>query len=205
MSDPLVLPRSDLPPTNEPLRTAARRLRWFRAAFRRVVTRVAEDLGCTFEIDDAKLAAIFMRWLEELDRQRPQERAERAAFLEFASSLCFRALIADLPLRALSAPARPSADEPGQFWPEAYACTIFCLSVHSAAVEQEFHVVPQLSPEATELRSWWSFRENVREDTAFSAGFLQKILGHEPNWFMPDNFRSRLGHWLFDPEDASGG
>lgn len=205
MSETLVLPRSDLPQTNEPLRTAVRPLRLFRAAFRRVATRVGDDLGGQFEIDDAKLGAIFVRWLEELDRQRPQDRAERAAFLEFASSLCFRALIADMPLRALNTPTRASAEEPGRFWPEAYACTIFCLSVLVATIEQEFRVVPRLSPEATDLRLWWSFRENVREEASFSAGFLQKILGHEPNWFMPEQFRARLGQWLLDPKAAGGG
>ena len=29
-------------------------------------------------------------------------------------------------------------------------------------------------------------------DASFSVGFLQTLLGHQPNWMMPDVFRARL-------------
>ena len=200
MSDEPVFLRADLPPTNEPLRIAARRLRWFRAAFARVVGRVGEELGCAFEIDGSKLTQIFIRWLEALDRQRPVPKEERAAFLEFASSLAFRELISDLPIRTGGSPVRAKREMPGGFWPEAYACMIFCLTVHSATLEQEYHVATIIDPQVGDLRSWWSFRENAQEDHSFSAGFFQKLLCHEPNWFVPEQFRYRIGRWLLEPE-----
>ncbi|MFD1807472.1 hypothetical protein ACFSHQ_02970 [Gemmobacter lanyuensis] len=70
-----------LPPSNEPLRIAVRRLRWFKLAFQRFSEATARDIGCTFEIDEVKLAAAFMRWLDAIEIQRPTDKAERKAFL----------------------------------------------------------------------------------------------------------------------------
>jgi hypothetical protein len=57
---------------------------------------------------------------------------------------------------------------------------------------QEFHAATEVDPAIDDLRHWWSFRENARGDPGFSAGFLQMILGNQPNWMMPDVFRARL-------------
>lgn len=188
-----------LPATNEPLRIAVRRLRWFRAAFNRYVVAIGQQLGCSFDIDETKIAAIFVRWLDAIDRQRPSNKAERAAFFQFAASLMFRELVADMPIRAKAAPKLAQPDSPGAFWPEGYACTMFCLSVHASAMEQEFHARTLVSADIDNLRTWWSFRENAAEDATFAAGFLQKMLGHDPNWGMPSSFGSRIGDWL-DPD-----
>ena len=181
-----------LPSTNEPLRIAARRLRWFRAAFHRHAEAYGRDLGCAFEVDDSKLAGIFVRWLDALDLQKPADKSERRAFFEFASALMLREMIADLPIRAKAAPSNAGPDTAAAFWPEGYACTLFCLSVHSAAMREEFQAKADVAPMIEDLRSWWSFKENARMDKSFSAGFLQMLLGHQPNWMMPDVFRARL-------------
>lgn len=200
MSNKTVLLRADLPPTNEPFRVAARRLRWFRAAFIRIVARVGEEIGCEFEIDEAKLTQIFVRWLEALDQQRPVVKEERAAFLEFASSLAFRELIAGMPARIKTKNFKNGDDVPAYFWPEAYACMVFCFTLHYAILKQEYDVNTNINPDVSNLRSWWSFRENARENKSFSAGFFQELLGHEPNWHIPEQFRYRLGRWLLEPE-----
>ena len=183
---------SDLPPTNEPLRIAVRRLRWFRAAFEGYVTATGLRIGCTYKIDDARLAAIFVKWLRAVERQKPANPQDRHDFFEFAAGLMLRELTADMPITATAPPIRADAASAAAFWPEGYACTMFCLTVHSAAMQQEFHDHPALSPAIDDLRHWWSFRENARMDAAFSAGFLQTLLGHQPNWMMPDVFRARL-------------
>ncbi|MGB8814021.1 MAG: hypothetical protein WCC57_12640 [Paracoccaceae bacterium] len=103
-----------------------------------------------------------------------------------------RELTAELPLQALSAPSKAASDSAAAFWPEGYVCTLFCLTVHAAAAEQEFHDRPDVTPAVDDLRHWWSFRENIRQDNSFSVGFLQLLLGHQPNWAMPDVFRARL-------------
>ncbi len=181
-----------LPATNEPLRIAVRRMRWFKQAFQRFVEVTARDLGCTFEIDDVKLAAAFMRWLNAVEIQRPADKSERKAFFEFAAALVLRELTADLPLKATGPATLADSNSAAAFWPEGYCCTLFCLSVHAAAMEQEFHDQTALDPAIDDLRHWWSFKENTMQDTSFSSGFLQMLLGHQPNWMMPDVFRARI-------------
>lgn len=202
MSDQ-IKPIATLPPTNEPYRVAVRRLRWFKAAFLRFVEIQEDELGCDFEIEETKIAAVFVRWLEMIDRQRPSDKSERPAFFAFAASLMFRELIADMPIKARGPATKQDADAPGAFWPEGYVCTMFCLSVHAAAMEQEFHLQTHVAPDIGNIRSWWSFRENALENGGFAAGFLQKMLGYEPNWFMPASFVSRIGDWMVSPEATS--
>ena len=181
-----------LPPTNEPLRIAVRRMRWFRAAFDAYIAALGARIGCDYKIDDARLAAIFVRWLRAIDRQKPSDPRERQAYFEFSAGLMLRELTADMPIVAQTAPTRADAGSAAAFWPEGYACTMFCLTVHSAALQQEFHDKPAVSPAIDDLRHWWSFKENAGEDASFSIGFLQTLLGHQPNWMMPDVFRARL-------------
>lgn len=190
MSDTPLHPEA-IPATNEPLRVAVRRLRWFRQAFQRHAEAYGRDLGCTFEVDEARLARIFVRWLEAIERQKPADKAQRRAFFEFAAALMLRELVADMPVKA-STPTLAKPDSAGAFWPEGYCCTCFCLSIHAAAMAQEFHAGTEIAPEIDDLRNWWSFRENALKDAGFSAGFLQMMLGQQPNWVLPDVFRARL-------------
>ncbi len=185
-----------LPPTNEPLRIAVRRMRWFRAAFDAYVAAIGVRIGCTYKIDEARLAGIFVRWLRAVERQRPSDAKDRHDYFEFAAGLMLRELTADMPLSVITPPTRTEANSAATFWPEGYACTMFCLTVHSAAMQQEFQDKPEVSPAIDDLRHWWSFKENARMDASFSVGFLQTLLGHQPNWVMPDVFRARLRHEL---------
>lgn len=108
-----------LPPTNEPLRVAVQRMRWFRAAFQTYVNALGDHIGCDFLIDEAKLAAIFVRWLRALEVQRPKDRKDRQAFFEFAAGLMLRELTADMPLRAETPPTRTHADSAAPSGPRA--------------------------------------------------------------------------------------
>ena len=191
MSEPALHPEQ-LPPSNEPLRVAVRRLRWFKQAFLRHTEAQGRDLGCVFEVDEARLAAIFVRWLDAIELQKPSDKGQRRAFFEFAAALMLRELVANMPIRASTPVRLAQSDSPATIWPEGYCCTMFCLSVHSAAMAQEFHTATDFDPALDDLRHWWSFRENAREDAGFSAGFLQMILGNQPNWMFPDVFRERL-------------
>ena len=93
-----------LPPTNEPLRIAVRRLRWFKAAFLRHAETMSDALGCKLVVDEAKLASAFMRWLDAIDVQRPADKSERRAFFEFAAALMMRELTADMPVTSAGLP-----------------------------------------------------------------------------------------------------
>lgn len=195
MSDP-TRHRDAIPATNEPLRIAVRRLRWFKQAFLRHAEAYGRELGCTFEVDEARLAAVFVRWLQAIERQKPADKTQRRAFFEFAAALMLRELVADMPVKALTPVTLAKPDSAASFWPEGYFCTMFCVSVHAAAMEQEFHTATEVDPAIDDLRHWWSFKENAGQDVSFSAGFLQKVLGSEPNWMFPDVFRARLSREL---------
>lgn len=180
-----------LPPSNEPLRIAVRRFRWFKAAFLRHAESVGAELGCRYDVDEQKLAGAFTRWLDAIEVQRPSDKTQRRAFFEFAAALMMRELTADMPLKATSAPSRADPGSAAAFWPEGYCCTLFCLSVHAAANAQEFHAETTIDPAIDDLRHWWSFKGNTMQDASFSAGFLQMLLGKTPNWVMPDVFKAR--------------
>lgn len=191
MSKVRLTPES-LPSTNEPLRIAVRRLRWFKAAFLKHAEAMGAELGCRFEVDEAKLALAFTRWLDAVELQRPADKSQRRAFFEFAAALMMRELTADMPVKAVEKPMLAQPSSAAEFWPEGYCCTLFCLSVHAAANAQEFHAETTIDPAIDDLRHWWSFKENTVRDASFSAGFLQMLLGSQPNWVMPDVFRERL-------------
>jgi hypothetical protein len=180
-----------LPPSNKPLRIAVRQLHWFRAAFEATARQCGEKMGCRFIVDEQKIAGIFLRWLRSIEGQKPGAKADREAFFDFVPSLVLRELIADMPLKAEQPPAHVAGNPAAEFWPEGYVCTMFCLAVHARAVEEEFHTHREIDRMVDDLRSWYSFRENAAEDAQFAAGFFQKLLGHDPNWAMPANFRAR--------------
>jgi len=179
-----------LPRTNEPLRIAVRRMRWLRAAFEAYLDTAGAALGCRFELDSTKLGTAFVRWLRGVRRQKPTNKAERRAFFDFAASLMAKELVANMPIRIQGKPSLAPPGSPEAFWPEGYACTMFCLTVLSAIVDQEFSERSTFTPKIGELHFWWSYRENAIEDPRLSAGFVQMILGHQPDWTWPDLFRA---------------
>ena len=185
--------RAALPPTNEPLRMAARRLRWFRAAFLSHLAQLERENGQRFEVNETALAAVFIDWLRALAAQRPSEKRAREDFVMFSAALALREFCRHMPLKAINAPLLTEARTPEEFWPEGHAAASFCLALLVAAEAQEFGRLPTLDPLFVDLRSWWSFKENARRDPSFAAGFLQAVIGRDPNWYLPDIFRAREG------------
>jgi hypothetical protein len=193
-----------LPETTEPLRDAIRRLRWFRQAFTRQLDDLRADYGLGFTVDDRKLAQVLVNWLREIDAQKPKDATARRAYFDFVSALMLRDLLRDMPLRAHPLPKGADTARAEYFWPEGFACTIFCLNVRAAVIEQEFDAETTLTPEFFNLRSWWSFRENVGQDANTAMGFFDVFTGNNPEWQMPDSFRQRLNHTLAAPAKQAG-
>ncbi len=200
MSEPAapvpVLHIEALPRSNEPVHVAVRRMRWFRQALRRYLDRLEGELGCRFEIDDGKVAGIFVRWLRAVEAQKPLDPMARRSFFEFAAGLMLREMTGDMPLRATGPATAADPHGAAAFWPEGYACTMFCIAVTSAAMAQEFDAAPALRPSIRDLRIWWSFRENAAEDPRVSIAFLDLILGRDPDWAMPEVFSHRMAREL---------
>ncbi|MEH0072795.1 hypothetical protein V6L77_25290 [Pannonibacter sp. Pt2-lr] len=58
----------------------------------------------------------------------------------------------------------------------------YCLAVRAAVLAQEFHTEPHEVPELSDLRTWWSFRENILEDPDLAISFLELFSGEQPHW-----------------------
>jgi hypothetical protein len=174
-----------------------RRLRWFRATFRASARSVTATYGLRFHIDEARLARAFFDWAEVVDRQKRFAAVDRADFVIFAAGLALRELIRQNPAKAREAvnAAPAPADDPlleiVRFWPEGFLYTNFCVAAIAAVHEQEFGTAPSLDACADDLRTWWSYRENATEMPAYAVAFLDRFLGAEPNWVLPDSARGR--------------
>lgn len=197
-------PDLHLPATSEPLRVAIRRLRWYREAFARQLEELSADYGLTFTVDDRRLAQIFVDWLREMEAQKPADASQRRAYFDFVSALMLRNLLRDMPLKAGPLPQGADTNRAEYFWPEGFACTVFCLNIRAAVLEQEFHAETALTPDFFSLRQWWSFRENARTDPNAAMGFFDVFTGNNPEWQMPDSFRQRLNRALAAPEQRTG-
>ena len=174
---------------DRPVSKAIRRLRWFARSFREQVAQSAAATGVKFAIDDARTTAVFIDWLRAFEAQKPANPQDRRAYVGFAAGLMLRALIQQNPLSVIAKPAVADAENPAYFWPEGYVYVAFCLNTRAAVLAQDFHEDQRLAPELTELRSWWSFRENVSDDPSLSIAFLDLFAGEDPDWTMSDVFR----------------
>lgn len=177
------------------LRHRLRQLRWFRATFRSNARAVAAHYGVKFTIDEARLTRVFFDWVEMVEARKDFARLDRADFIIFSAGLALKELIRQAPARA-AADAVPGSDPDADarivyFWPEGFLYTNYCVCAIAALFEQEFGRTPELARCADDLRTWWSYRENVREMPAFAITFLDLFLGAEPNWIAPEMIESR--------------
>ncbi|MEM9048329.1 MAG: hypothetical protein AAGC92_06385 [Pseudomonadota bacterium] len=174
-----------------PLRKSIRRLRWFIRAFLDQVARVEADTGNRFTCDERGLSAVFVEWLRAFEAQKPTTAEDRLPYVGFAAGLMLRTLIAQKPLTLQSRPAAADDTNPAYFWPEGYVYVAFCLNIRALVLAQDFDETQELVPALSELRSWWSFRENVDRDDNLAIAFLDLFAGEEPDWETPELFRGR--------------
>lgn len=177
-------------PDRPPVRKAVQRLRWFHKSFHDQVAQCAHTTGVSFSVDDKKLTAGFIEWLRAFDAQKPHNADSRRAYVGFAAGLMLRTMIRHNPLTATRLPDSFDAADPAYFWPEGYVYVTFCLNIRAAVLEQDFHEDQRLAPELTDLRSWWSFRENIKNDSSLAIAFLDLFAGEVPNWTMSAVFQS---------------
>lgn len=187
MSEPS-FPSITLPASADPIRAAVRRMRWFRAAFGTVVQRVGQDIGADIQVDEPALARCFVTWLRRVEQLNPHDPQARRAFFDHAAGLMLRELIAANPCRVMTPPDPGDPQDPARFWPEGFCYTIYCMNVRAAAVQQEYGENAVLAPEFHDLRTWWSFRENVADEGATAVAFFKLFIGAAPDWQMPDSF-----------------
>jgi hypothetical protein len=180
---------SDNMPTAQPLRKSAQRLRWFVSAFNEQIARTESETGVCFTLDENVLAGVFAEWLNAFQRQKPDDREEKANYVGFAAGLMLRTLIRKKPLSVSFIPHEADKTHPAYFWAEGYAYVAFCLNVRGLVLEQDFQGHQQLGSEFADTRTWWSFKENVEKDPSLAIAFLDLFAGDVPDWVMPDIFK----------------
>ena len=174
------------------LRHQVRRLRWFKKSFRRDASLILHH-AVELAIEDRRLTEVFLNWIEAFNRQKINASLDRRDFTLFAAGLLLREFIKTRPVSARSRQATQAEASIVSFWPEGFLYTNYCLNVLSAVVQQEFGESLSLSEGADDLRVWWSYRENAEEDPSMAIAFLDKFLGEEPNWRVPESLESRAG------------
>ena len=178
---------------NTPVRKSARRLRWFKETLHRQIKTLETQTDIEFEIDDVEIRALFLRWLDAFEAQKPRDDQDREDFVSFAAGLMLRELIKSKPVKAKALPEGADQSSPAYFWPEGYLYVALCLNIRAAVLEQEFNIKNHVLPNMEELRTWWSFKENVQEDPSLAIGFFDLFAGVEPSWSMPSIFSARKG------------
>lgn len=179
------------------LRHRLRRMRWFHNTFRANARAVARAHGVGFEIDEPRLTAAFLDWVEAMEADKRFAALNRADFIVFAAGTALRELIRRNPakaVRVMDADSRHGMQRAAdivRFWPEGFLYTNFCVAAVAAVHEQEFGHAPTIDACADDLRFWWSYRENVAEMPAYAIAFLDRLLGAEPNWVAPHDLPSR--------------
>lgn len=175
--------------TDQPVRRSARRLRWFIASFISQVDMLSADTRIEYQIDRKKLTNSFFRWLRAFNDQKPDNPDLKFDYVGFAAGLMLRELIRQRPIQAIRLPEDADVDNPAYFWPEGYVYVAYCLNIRKAVLEQEFDVHTDVVPKLNEIRTWWSFKENVAEDPSTAFGFFDLFAGVNPNWVSPAIFK----------------
>lgn len=177
--------------SEQPLGKAVRRLRGFRTSFEEQVKSIFTRTGIVYEFKSDRLTAAFLGWLEAFEAQKPAQDTDNEAYVGFAAGLMLRSLIAHDPARATVIPKDADADDPITFWPEGYLYVAYCLNIRGCVLEQEFHAAQHQADVLGDVKTWWSFRENVQEDPSLAIAFLDLFSGEQPDWHMPALFTSR--------------
>ena len=169
-----------------------RRLHFFNDHFRNNMEALAARLGLAISIDGVRLTETFLAWGEDFTRQRNAAAIDRRDYMIFTAGTLLKHLLEVKPMAvetaaAQEAPVAPPAEVRAiiAFWPEGFLYTSYCVSVLQAVMSQETKQALPLSEIAQDLRNWWSFRENVREDLWSAVGFFDLFVGNEPNWLTP--------------------
>ncbi|WP_062012488.1 hypothetical protein [Aureimonas sp. AU4] len=166
--------------------------------------------GTQLELSRRDLTRAFLEWVRRFDAQRELAARDPRDFSHFSAGLLLGSLVRNRPVRrrpaARPAVATPAASGPEErlvaFWPEGVFYFEFCITVLDKVLAEQRLEGIHLAPEALELRSWWSFRENVANDPDQAVAFLDLFLQGDPVWDMPTaaRFRSAMRDHLLRPE-----
>lgn len=173
------------------LRHQLRQLRWFMATFRKHSRELQERYGVGYTINEKKLSQVFLQWIAEVNANKHFAKIDSKDFITYAAGLVLRELIRTAPAKVNKMPKIIEGKDSERmkiirFWPEGFLYTNYCLCAIAAVQQQEFESDLDIDTSVDELRTWWSFKENTHEIPGYAIAFLDKFLGGEPNWKLPD-------------------
>lgn len=183
---------ASLEAADRPIRRAVRRFRWFKRSFQEQADAISGASGTRYAVRSDRLARVFVGWLRSFEEQRPEADVARRDYVSFASGLMLRHLVREQPLRVLSVPVGADASNPAYYWPEGYVYVAYCLNIRAAVLAQDFDETVDLAPDFSDIRAWWTFKENSAEDPTLAIAFLDLFAGGAPNWTDPGAFYRRL-------------
>ncbi len=173
-----------------------RGLRFFLHHIEKGIGEIAGHEGYRAVIDEKRAARLFLSWVDDVNAQKEMAAVDRRDYMIFSAGLLLRCLIAETVIRV--EPGTRSAAGQGvvpnplvAYWPEGYFATVYCLTVLDVVMRQEGMPGLELRPEAGDLRTWASFRENCREAPSLAVPFLDLFLGNQPNWTLPTDASAR--------------
>ena len=145
------------------------------------------------------LASVFAHWLKMFNAQKPKVDQQKPAYVGFAAGLMLQTLIEKQPARVIAKPAEIDHANPAHYWPEGYLYVTYCLHVRSLVIEIDYQGEQGPNDAVSDMRSWWSFKENVEEDPTLAISFLDLFAGETPDWekpgfFRPERSRALLNH-----------
>ncbi|ALN72436.1 hypothetical protein [Aureimonas sp. AU20] len=212
MTDSAMKLSIDFPPEAEgrsPIKRSIRRLAAFSHLVDHGLAQFNRRYGTDLTVSSRQLTRAFLEWVRRFDAQRELADRDRRDFSHFAAGLLFSSFIRNRPVQSAAGQgaanelAGTSALRPEErliaFWPEGVFYFEFCITVLDKVLAEQSLEGIHLAPQAVELRSWQSFRENVQDDPNLAIPFLDLFLGGDPNWDYPTaaRFRSALqGHFL---------
>ena len=174
----------------EPISKSVRKFRWFVKLFNDHLHRVESETGNQFKIDKEILAKVFKNWLQNFQRQKPDSEELKPFFVGFAAGLMLVELLKNNPISLTKIGNAADETQPAFYWPEGYVHVSFCLELRGKVLFSDYNIMLQKSAAVDDIRTWWSFKENVAEDAAYAIGFLDVFSDSEPNWRERDIFRA---------------
>ncbi|MCG7393740.1 hypothetical protein MHY87_12555 [Microvirga sp. ACRRW] len=171
------------------LRHQIRSLHRFRSSFNRGIDLVARHMNMVANINESCSTLAFLNWAEKADQNKPYRVHNSPDSCLFTCGLLLAELIRTAPVtsvkeahRAVDASLPVETRAIAEFWPEGFLLTSYCASLLDAILQQDFKTSVTLAPVATDIRTWWSFRENTQDDPSAAIGFFDLFAGQEPNW-----------------------
>ena len=169
-----------------------RRLHFFDEHFHSSVRALAARVGLSVTIDRIRLTEAFLAWGENFTRQHEASVTDERDFMLFSAGMLLTYLIQLKPLAVRPVEREDPAFQPPEgmgeiivFWPEGFLYTSYCVSVLQSVFGEQADGALPIAEVARDLRSWWSFRENVREESFSAVGFFDLFVGAEPNFEFP--------------------